>query len=146
MEEMTKHGEVGLAAMRAGVDRKTAVVYNGHDQPVQVTTPDGRTTTLQYNSGKRLTVVRNAVGEELRYELSPDSLSGRRRSNRAVPIWNGTAPSAQPQGEFSVQYAMDSLQRTRNVSGNNGQSETLVLIETSSGFGKTISIPGPLLE
>ncbi len=27
MEEMTKHGQVGLAAMRAGVDRKTARKY-----------------------------------------------------------------------------------------------------------------------
>ena len=27
MEEMTKHGEIGLAAMRAGVDRKTARKY-----------------------------------------------------------------------------------------------------------------------
>jgi len=27
MEEMTKHGRVGLAAMRAGVDRKTARKY-----------------------------------------------------------------------------------------------------------------------
>ena len=29
MEEMTKHGQVGLAAMRAGVDRKTARKYVG---------------------------------------------------------------------------------------------------------------------
>ena len=27
MEEMTKHGKVGLAAMRAGMDRKTASKY-----------------------------------------------------------------------------------------------------------------------
>jgi predicted site-specific integrase-resolvase len=27
MEEMTKHGQVGLAAMRAGMDRKTARKY-----------------------------------------------------------------------------------------------------------------------
>jgi hypothetical protein len=27
MEEMTKHGRIGLAAMRAGVDRKTARKY-----------------------------------------------------------------------------------------------------------------------
>ena len=27
MDEMTKHGRIGLAAMRAGVDRKTARKY-----------------------------------------------------------------------------------------------------------------------
>ena len=27
MEEMTKHGQIGLAAMKAGMDRKTARKY-----------------------------------------------------------------------------------------------------------------------
>ena len=45
MEEMTKHGRVGLAAMRAGVDRKTARKYvQGGKLPSELVEPrDWRT-------------------------------------------------------------------------------------------------------
>ena len=40
MEEMTKHGHVGLAAMRAGVDRKTARKYmSGGKLPSELVEP-----------------------------------------------------------------------------------------------------------
>ncbi len=40
MEEMTKHGEIGLAAMRAGVDRKTARKYaRGGKLPSELVAP-----------------------------------------------------------------------------------------------------------
>ena len=45
MEEMTKHGRVGLAAMRAGMDRKTARKYvQGGKLPSEMVEPrDWRT-------------------------------------------------------------------------------------------------------
>ena len=40
MEEMTKHGQVGLAAIRAGMDRKTARKYvNGGKLPSELVAP-----------------------------------------------------------------------------------------------------------
>ena len=107
-----------------GVDRLTTAAYNGHDQPVQVTAPDGRSSSLQYNSGARLTALRNPLSEVLQLDLSVPTLSGGQRSSRAVPVWNG-APVAQAQGEFSSSYTLDSLERTRTITGNDGQTETL---------------------
>ena len=45
MDEMTKHGRVGIAAMRAGMDRKTARKYvHGGKLPSELVTPrDWRT-------------------------------------------------------------------------------------------------------
>jgi RHS repeat-associated protein len=112
--------------LAAGVDRLTTAVYNGYDQPIQVTAADGRTSSLQYNSGARLTALRNPLSEAIQFDLSVPSRSGAQRSSRAVPQWAGGAPAAQPQGEFSSQYTLDSLERTRTVVGNNSQLETLL--------------------
>lgn len=104
--------------------RTTRYAYNGNRRLTRITYSDGQVTTFTYNSAGRVTNIGNARGETISYPLSPTDIASNTATasvNRNTPSWNGSAPVAVADGQFSSSSQLDSLGRTWNLHGNNGQ-------------------------
>ncbi|MFO1219353.1 MAG: RHS repeat-associated core domain-containing protein [Burkholderiaceae bacterium] len=105
-------------------NRVTTYAYNNNRQVTDVTYPTGRIDRSRYNAATRLTQQGNALNEYVSFDYDVATNTWRTRSNRNVPGWNGSVPTATAAGEFLATTQMDSLGRVRVQSGNNGQQVT----------------------
>jgi YD repeat-containing protein len=104
--------------------RTTTLAYNNNRQVTDVFHPTGRVDRFRYNAATRLAQQGNALNEFVTFDYTVATNTWRTRSNRHVPGWNGSAPTASLSGEFLAINEMDSLGRVRRQVGNNGQVVT----------------------
>ncbi|HEY6513296.1 MAG TPA: RHS repeat-associated core domain-containing protein [Burkholderiaceae bacterium] len=107
-----------------GGTRVASSTYNHNRQVTDVTYPTGRVDRTRYNAAMRLVQQGNALSEFVSLDYNVAANTWRTRSNRHVPGWNGSVPTASPSGEFLATTEMDSLGRVRRQLGNNGQVVT----------------------
>jgi RHS repeat-associated protein len=107
-----------------GGTRVANFAYNNNRQVIDIAYPTGRVDRLRYNAATRLLQQGNALNEFVTFSYDISANTWRMRSNRHVPGWSGSAPTASPAGEFLATTEMDSLGRVRRQVGNNGQVAT----------------------
>lgn len=117
-------------------DRQSSYDYAGDGQVSYAALPDGRVSTFAFNSAGRITSVADAAGGTVKFDYDIASRTQRTRSDRLVPVANGSVPVATSGGEFLSTVQFDSLGRAWKRSGNNGQLYTY----SYDGNGNVLSV------
>jgi RHS repeat-associated protein len=118
-----------------GGARILTLTHNKNRQVTDMTFATGRVDRFRYNAATRLTQQGNALNEFVSFDYAVATNTWRARSNRHVPGWSGSSPTASLNGEFVATNEMDSLGRVRRQVGNNGQAVTFTY--DSNGNVKT---------
>lgn len=124
----------------AGGVRSTGFVSNHSHQITDISQPNGSTLRFRYNSAGRLERIGNAKNEFVDIVADTPNLSEEIVSNRLIPTWNGTQPVAARSGDFSATLKRDSLGRTRQVLGNDGQFKSF----SYDGNGNLVAVTDSL--
>ena len=85
----------------------------------------GRVDRVRYKNFERIEQLGNALNEFVTFAYDVPTLTKTITSARRYPEYTGTAMIAQMSGQFSTVEKIDSLGRTRQQIGNNGQQVTL---------------------
>jgi YD repeat-containing protein len=101
--------------------RLTTYAYNGDGQVTDVSYPTGRIDRFRYTAGGRLEQVGNALNEFVTLASSQADRTASTSSGRNLPGLSGNLPVATAAGSFSAGTRMDSLLRTVEQIGNDGQ-------------------------
>jgi RHS repeat-associated protein len=115
---------VSATAILPTGNRVVSYQYNNARQFTDIAMPTGAVARLRYNAGLRVTSVGNALNEFASLDLDVPGNSASSRSPRHTPAVSGGTPVANAAGEFLGVERMDSLGRTRQLPGNNGQLVT----------------------
>jgi RHS repeat-associated protein len=105
--------------------RTTTLAYDGANRVTDITYPTGRIDRVRYNAAGRAIQRGNAANEFVNLTLDVPNKTAGSNSTRMVPSNATSVPSGSASGQFSASAALDSLARTRQSLGNNGQAYTI---------------------